>query len=325
MKSYIYQKTKHPDLFRIVDRNGDWKHYMHAPTNTVLRGVTTILDAGYAKGPFFEQYLLSKTKEESADILKRAGDRGDAVHQAIDGVLSLEEVPVGSVFRRENIEIIDRDKETARTLTDDEWGAFLAWGQFLARHTPLLICAEQAVYSLTHGYAGTLDAILVLTKPCGVKACGCEPLIGKIGLWDWKTSSGIRPSYSSQLAAYAHADNIADYLPPGKEIEYTAVCRIGTKHKTTGGYEIEAHEGVEVQNNFHRFLGCKMIADYEYAPFDPERDIVDIPDAITIEITKYQKPCTTKKKSPAIPANRPASAASAGHSAKGAMRRTTRK
>jgi hypothetical protein len=79
-----------------------------------------------------------------------------------------------------------------------------------------------------------------------VKVCKCETLVGKIGLWDWKTSSGIRAGYSAQTASYALSENIGQYLPMGREIEYTAILRLGTAHEITKAYEMRAFDGNEM-------------------------------------------------------------------------------
>lgn len=289
MKTYELKPTKHSDVFRVVDRDGEWQHYFIKSKNLYPVGVTTILNRGYAKGAFFEQWLSQHTAEERDQILHSAGERGDKVHRAIDTILSCD-YPPGSkpfVLDRE-IGIYNRDKKDYEPLENEEWDAMLAFASFWEAHEPIVLASEATVYNTNYGYAGTADALLILTKACAVKTCKCEPLIGKIGLWDWKTSSGIRASYSAQIAAYAFSENLPEYLPAGHVTpEYTAILRIGTSHKTTGGYEMKAFTFLETQDNFHRFLAAKNIADFEFKPFDPETDIQEIPDAIEFTVRKF--------------------------------------
>lgn len=321
-KSYTYQPTKHAQLFRVVDRNENWEHYAfvrefaedydpkaqigpHSFKDVVyLRGATTILSKGYAKGAFFEEWLLKITPQERDEILHNAGERGDKVHRAIDNILSYEMQPqdfqgtpeewaalkesgkMPVVIERE-LGVYNRNIKDYEPLSNKEWDDIITLNKFWAAHDPIILKTEMPTYNVAEGYAGTMDAILILTKACSVKTCKCDDLVGKIGLYDWKTASGIRPSYSAQLAAYTNADNIGEYLPTGRTIEYNAILRLGTQHKTTGGYEFKVYDLEAVANGMARFRGAKLIADYEYKPFDPAIDIEDIPDNASFMIERF--------------------------------------
>lgn len=314
MKSYQLQPTRNPKLYRVVDREKNWEHYAFitkfkesydpekgSPTfddiETVvwLRGSTTILGIGYAKDKFFFDWLSKHTKEEREGILRAAGDRGDMVHRFIDMALNFKPgkskpgQPVTSIWERD-IEIHNRETGEERKLTNDEWDCVLAWGAFWAAHAPQLLFSEESMYNLSVGYAGTADAGLVLTKTCGYKSCPCPELIGKPGLWDWKTSGAIYPSYAPQTASYAFADNLPLLLPKGAKLAYTAILRIGTAHKN-GGYQIEASVGEEnMEYDMNRFKASKLIADHEYKPFDPTKDVTDIADKFEIVVAPYAPP-----------------------------------
>lgn len=315
MKSYELRSTKHPRLYRIVDREGNWEHYAfikswapgydpkEAPRfedikeAAYLRGATTILGLGYAKDPFFLNWLSTHTLEERNAILTAAGDRGDMVHRWIDMVLTFgfadgKATTVEQGWERD-FEIHNRETGEERALSNDEWDAVLAWAAFWGAHAPLVVISEAPIYNLTLGYAGTADALLVLTKACGGRTCPCASLLGKVGLWDWKTSSGIYPSYSAQVAAYTKGDNTPEYLPKGSAVDYTAVIRLGTRHKN-GGYEIEASIGPEVDADMERFTAAKRIADHGYKPFDPAKDVVEVPDKINLTVTKFVPPKVAK-------------------------------
>lgn len=311
MKSYILKQTREPNLYRVADREGNWEHYAYVqkyrdgydpekggPTFSdieaavYLRGSTTILGLGYAKDPFFIDWISRHTSEERDRILKAAGERGDMVHRFIEIILTSgfdavkKNTEAHAQFDR-TIEIHNRESGEERMLTNDEWDAVLSWAAFWKAHEPRLIATERSVYSLGGGYAGTLDALLVLTKSCGGRACPCAGLVGKVGLWDWKTSSGIYPSYAPQFASYAHADNIPALLPSGAKIEYTAALQLGTKHKN-GGFKIEAYVGEErLAYDLNRFKAAKLIADHDYTPFDPESDVIEVADVIDMQIALY--------------------------------------
>ena len=266
MKTFELKPTGNSELFRVVDREGDWRFYFHKPSGKYLRAVNAILDEGYAKGTRFYQYLKNISAEEADKKLKAAGDRGDAVHQAINKLLDS-----GKADR--TIKILGEDNKSERSLTNDEWDYLLSFGEFWNRHNAKLISKEQAVYSVGYGYAGTYDVICVLQKNCEVKTCKCDAFIGKTGLLDWKSSGGIYNSYGAQVAAYANAH--------GVKCDYTGIVRLGTNHKTTGGYEFQPYNQLETSAHFEEFKAAITIANSEHEPFS-EAEIKDIPDIIKL-------------------------------------------
>lgn len=286
MKSYEFVKTDDKDLERVVDRNGDWTHYYYKPTNQYLRSVNFILDAGYAKGIGFIQYLKNKSADEIDRKLREAGDRGDAIHQFIKKILSGEKVG------RET-QVLAEDNIMLRILSDDEWDAILSFQSFWNAHEPKLIVYEKAIYNLKDEYAGTLDGIIRLTKKCEVKTCRCNDLVEKVGLYDWKSGGGIWDSYGAQIASYGVAYNLRALAL--QKAEYTAILRIGTSHKTTGGYEFQPYDRQETNIHYKEFLAAKQIADANYKSFNPEKEIYEIPDTLNIKVERELiKPITKK-------------------------------
>lgn len=282
MKTYTLEQTNSKDLFRVVDRDGDWRFYYHKPSGKYLRAVNAILDEGYAKGARFYEYLKKISPEEADRKLKAAGDRGDAVHQAINILLTSGKVNRETWVLEEN----NRDR---RVLTNDEWDCLLAFGEFWNRHEAQLIEKELAVCNIAYGYAGTLDCIAKLTKCCEVKSCPCKEFVGKVGLLDWKSSGGIYNSYGAQVAAYGSGDGIA--------VHYTAIVRIGTNHKTTGGYEFEPYDVSESVTHWEEFRAALTISNSEHKPFDPDKDIIEIPDSVSVNLAsgKPKKPKAARK------------------------------
>lgn len=285
MKSYELKATHDKDLFRVVDRNGDWKFYFHKPTKQYLPAVNYVLDTGFAKGYGFYKWALSKSPDEAEKILQAAGDKGDAIHQFIAKIFTGE-------AKDRSCRILAEDNQTERTLTNDEWDAILGFQEFWNAHEPVLIVSEMSVYNLKAGYAGTLDAVLKLTKQCDNKLCKCKSFIGKVGVWDWKSGGGIYPSYGAQNAAYGASDNLKRFLGKRK-VEYTAIARIGTNHKK--GYELKFYDRKESNANYKKFLSAMDIADIK--PFDPAKEVYEIPDVLNIQIKKEQsKTLKTKLK-----------------------------
>jgi hypothetical protein len=283
-KSFTLEPTKHKDLFRVVDREGEWRFYFHEPTQTYLRGVTTILGDGFPKGEALMQWIGSMPAEEREKRLSEASKRGDKVHRAIDLILNAEEP---TEFTRET-EIYGRDSGQKSRLSNQEWDCLLAFSRFWERHDPILYVSEAPLFNISGGYAGTADAIIQLTKECDIKTCCCADLVGKIGVWDWKTSKGIYPNYAAQVAAYAFAGNVTEYVP-GKP-EYGAILLLGTRHVSTGGYHFEAFVGPDLKDAYGAFRAARHMARELTPDFDPEREIKDIPDSFTLIVQRPAKP-----------------------------------
>lgn len=285
MKNYTLEKTKSKDLFRVVDVNGNWENYFHKPSGRYLRAVNDILNKGYCKGKGFEIWLKTATKEEAEKKLKDAGERGDKVHKAIDFLFENK----GKILR--NTPIWNDDLQVEEKLAYDEWECIMAFHAFWEQHKPILLDHEYPAFNLAVGYAGTLDSRMILSQRCQNIKCSCAKLVGKIGIYDWKSSSGIRDQYGPQIASYAKAENVEKY-------DYTAILRLGTNHKI--GYEFEVYNKEETERHFKEFLAAMTIAEANYKPFDPDKRICDIPEVISITLqakhTKKSKPLVNKIK-----------------------------
>jgi hypothetical protein len=278
MKTHTLQPTKDPRLERLVDRDGNWEWYHQNEAGAYLVGVTTALSRGYPKDEGFYQFLSKHTPEERDAILSETGGRGDLVHRAIDLLLSAE----GEVSIDRETQVFSRGAGQEVRLDNRAWDCLLAFQRFWQAHDPIVHVSEAPLWSVSGGYAGTADAIITLTRACEVRTCTCQPLVGKVGLWDWKTSKGIYPSYLAQVAAYARAENVAEYATP----EYAAILLVGTAHKTTGGYTFEAIDRDGIRDRYARFRASLRLADIK--PFDPARDVADVPDTITLTVRHPQ-------------------------------------
>lgn len=102
-----------------------------------------------------------------------AADRGSAIHAAVEAYSTGAELPDG--------------------LTEEEFDCAVAVEAFLRRHVAKILAVELTVFSVTHGYAGTLDL-------WALGADGCQ------WIFDYKSSSGIYTDHAVQLAAYANAE-----------------------------------------------------------------------------------------------------------------------
>jgi len=108
-----------------------------------------------------------------AEILRRAAERGTAVHRATE----------------------DYDKGTLNwgEVSDEVYGYLSAWQEFRDRVKPEILEIEGRDYHEKLGYAGTRDRIMILS--------------GKLSVVDLKSSWKLMPATGPQTAAYAEQWN----------------------------------------------------------------------------------------------------------------------
>jgi hypothetical protein len=141
-----------------------------------------------------------------------------------------------------------------------------AYRTWIADFAPEFLAAEEMVCSVTHGYAGTLDAIAVIA--------------GGTWLIDYKTSKGVYPETALQLAAYGRADFIGR---PGDPTRYAIpkVDQFGVLHLRPEGYELVPM--TVDHSTFEAFLAAKRLTEWRSG-----RDIVGAP--VGPALLKFQAP-----------------------------------
>jgi len=123
---------------------------------------------------------------------------------------------------------------------------------------------ECAVYSVTHGYAGTLDLIARLAD-------------GQRWLLDYKTSrSGVFGEMALQQAAYRYAEFLSDDDVDGADIPVPQVDAVGIVHVRADGYDLVPLTAGPAE--FRAFLYIAQVAatserlrELVHAPLTPER------------------------------------------------------
>jgi hypothetical protein len=162
-----------PDLRQIT--LPDARYYQRSP-GIFYPSVTTIL--GYfPKGAFFETWL--KDSGHNADfIMRRAGDEGTQVHNAVEDIL-----------RGKELRWIEADGHV--NYNTHVWRMILSFYDFWSTYKPTLLLSEEFMFSDTHKYSGTLDLLLELN--------------GKKWIIDIKTSTAIHTSHFLQMSAYVKA------------------------------------------------------------------------------------------------------------------------
>jgi hypothetical protein len=289
VKSYSFEDTSDENIKRFVDVDGNWTHYWFVKEQVFVKAVTHILGLGYSKGPRFNQYLLSITKDEQQKVLTEAGDRGSRVHKAIEDLISGVKLTMESKYPSE---VSGRQE----VLSMREWKCLMAWVRWATDYNFRVVAHDKTVGSVAHKFAGTLDALGVITVMSGDKVFP-KALWGKdvLLLPDWKTSAGIWDEYKAQVASYVEA-----VLESKKYQEFfsaypvfTGIVRIGTKHAK--GYEMEVWDlKTSQQVHFKRlFLGAQAIADDREPEFKPE--IEEVPTEILIKVPQAKAPAKVTK------------------------------
>lgn len=144
--------------------------------NTYYPSVTTILQY-LPKAKFFEQWL--KDVGNNADyIMKRAGEEGTQVHEAVEALINGEEINWMDDFGNARYSQL-------------VWEMINKFVEFWKETKPEIIATEQFVYSDEFKFAGTTDLVVKLN--------------GQVWLLDIKTSNSLHTSYNLQLSAYAKA------------------------------------------------------------------------------------------------------------------------
>ena len=245
-------QTSNPNVMQMTMASERYYHIKEI--NRYLPSVTWINES-YPKGIGFYKWLAMNANWDEAQANKEAaGDRGSKVHTAIQDLIHGASIKFGDAYWNDT-------KQAHEPLTMEEWKCLIAFRDFWLDHKPEVIATEQVCYSLKHGFAGTIDAILKID--------------GKITIVDWKTSSAIYPSYLMQVAAYMIAEEeIGQHKPTA-----TAIVRLGTRHKK--GYEVQLSVKKEAKTHFKNFLHVKEIWAVENGSRKPE--IVTLPAIINLE------------------------------------------
>lgn len=123
------------------------------------------------------------------DVLKRAQERGTAVHLAC--------------------ELYDAGNPLAESVGPKIVPYLDAWKRFRAESRAVVLRSEHLVYHPRWRYAGTLDRVVLLN--------------GRVTVLDLKTAAGIEPWVELQTAAYLHAWNEETENPQLRSWSHAAI------------------------------------------------------------------------------------------------------
>ncbi len=267
----------------------------HLPEFKYVPSVTWI--AGfYPKGVEFYQWLAKHGWDESQQIKKEAGTKGDKVHQAISAILEGQEVRIDSKF-------LNKETGELEELTLEECDAiksFVDWRNDMAEdYLVEFLFWDKTVFSDKYDYGGSIDAAARITP----KLEGKNPLKlngPTVYIVDFKTSQHVWPSFGLQLSAYREPLSTGEFFIDGfKDVAdiRLAILQVGYR-KNKAGYKWNV-----IENKFSLFLAARQIWSNETsgeAPKKKDYPIVLSP-AVTVEEAMAVAPETAPEPSPEKP------------------------
>lgn len=206
----------------------------------------------YPKGVEFYQWLAKHGWDESQQIKKEAGLKGDKVHQAISAILGGQEVRIDSEF-------LNKETGEMEELTLEECDAiksFVDWRNDMAQdYIVEFLFWDKTIFSDKHNYGGSIDAGARITP----KQEGKNPLKlsgPTVYIIDFKTSQQVWPSFGLQLSAYREPLSNGEFFIDGfkdtADIRL-AVLQVGYR-KNKAGYKWNV-----IENKFILFLAARQI------------------------------------------------------------------
>lgn len=221
-------------LGKTTDKSGPLTHWA---ANTTLQGVVTLAAKNRGRLPYpaafarehiesfdGEQLWAEDTANRVKFALKKQGlafyqassdaaARGTAIHKVMEDWAERNVVP----------NPVDHPEEYR--------GYIRACASFIVAHAPEFVASEVRLGSVQHGFAGTMDSELRLTRVCDVDGCGCRAMQGGLVRGDFKTARSVYPVPNfAQLDAY----EIAAREMGRPRSDHLAVIRLGLD----GSYEV---------------------------------------------------------------------------------------
>lgn len=223
-----------------VQRSGT-RFYMDAETQELVPGVTSVL--GMLAKPFLVPWAAKTTAEAAVDNLPAV--TAIAQRDRVGAIDFLKNAHWRYSKSRSNIgsdahdmfERMIRGEYVPKPADDNAMYPYYEhFLEFLERVQPELIRAEDMVWSDTHKYAGSFDALLrvwVIEQADGKVVI--DPTHGPdsipiVVIVDWKTSKATYPEVALQMAAYGFAEWLID--PDGNREPMPPVDAAAVLHVT---------------------------------------------------------------------------------------------
>src|SRR3990167_540103 len=279
--------------FTVLDERHYFKPIQNPTTGvpeiTAVPSVTWIIS--YWPNKFLEEWRAKKGYEDAEEVKIAAGDRGSAVHEAIDIILQGEEFRIDT-------KVQDKRRSTPtetvmRELTFEELvgvQSFIAWRDEVK---PEIIAHEIVVFSDIHGYAGTVDLV------CRID--GVPYVI------DFKTGKTTQRTWSMQVSAYRTALENGEnplFEEDGKTLVdmsgcKTAILQVGDD-KNKAGYKF-----TEIEDAFPLFKVAQQIWKAEVGDNTPGFTKRDFPIVLSPKAEKVEPLPSPEDDGPEAEGNKP--------------------
>jgi hypothetical protein len=160
-------------------------------------------------------------------------------------------------------------------LDDRAANACIAAGEWMSDHNVRWIATERRAFSLSHGYAGTMDG-LARVDSCNKPTCCPHAFKDRLTLVDWKTSNYLYLEYLLQTAAYQHAhqEETSDH------IEDRWIIRLGKDDAEFDPWHMEGDE--LFAQDFRAFLNALAL----YRSVDALKDRLSVMQAAKTAIKR---------------------------------------
>lgn len=248
-----------------------------------LPSVTTILDI--VNKPYLNNWKATVGLKESSRISSEALKRGSNVHAGSE-VLANEGL---CLFRGEEQyinydEVARLERQFGQVYVVTDQVVYLQINrvyQFMQTLGLIIHEVEKTVYSLIHGYAGTLDLVAEVPKEGDYPIGGSKPVHLKAGkyIMDYKTGkSADSPDYLRQLSAYyiAYME-----LNPDEELEGAILVHTNSRTKTgIVGLNCIVLDIDTLESLFEEFLTIKAV--YMLENPTPAYKELDFPEFLTL-------------------------------------------
>jgi hypothetical protein len=229
-------------VLKIIDKSEALMRW--AVKTALARTKKLLMEGGYVgedAKKLFETTLnsiLSQAKKADREDLEAAGEIGHEAHAWIESVI--KSVLAGDEDRRlELFAKLPVDERAANACI-----AAIVW---MSEHNVRWISTERKVFSLQHGYAGTMDGLATVDS-CSDRTCCPVDFCNRLSLVDWKTSNFLYVTYLMQAACYQHAHQ----EETGEKIEDRWIIRLGKDDAEFEPWHIEGEK--DFYEDFHGFL-----------------------------------------------------------------------
>jgi len=216
---------------------------------------STWIASHYPKGIAFYKWLADKGWNDAEAIKNAAGNKGSKVHQAIELLEKVGELPIETVFA-------NSDTGVGEQLATGELDCIFTFTTWHDETKPELIANEMTVFG--SNYAGTLDRIYRIN--------------GQIYVVDLKTSQQIWEEYKLQVSSYNHASIDYELLGLNEEewnSRKMAILQVGYRLNKAGW------KFTEIEDKFYLFKMAYAIWENENPNTKPKQR--DYP--LTLKIT----------------------------------------